>query len=411
MNSQEKPSNALVPVQESEKSPVAVTPKTSYWGRVAIRYTWIWRMLLILLLIFAALFMLLFSRAFTYDSVFCFFRDLQAVSSFVSSDYGTVTSTYTAGDQTVLSYRGGIAFINSGGVEIYSPDGERLLNAERPMQNPRAMASRKYLVAYDNGGTSFVVTNSYAELFRGETEFPILGVCVSDSGHFALITSSDQVLSQVLLYDNNFNLIQRFQRASATVDVSLADNGKRIAILGANAAQGTVASKLDIFQLGDTNAEVSHLFQNEIPLSVGFTGNRNVMVLTNKAVRCCDTDQEIRMEMPTNGTPVGFTVNDYGALLVLETDKITGTHRVLAFEKKGDVLYDGSLDADIHALALGDEELFLLTKDQVIRLDANSGESTAKAIGEGAIGLFVVDDRQVRICYPAKADILLFENT
>ena len=39
--------------------------------------TLIWRVLLVALLLFSVMFILLFSRAFTYDSLFCFFKDLQ----------------------------------------------------------------------------------------------------------------------------------------------------------------------------------------------------------------------------------------------------------------------------------------------------------------------------------------------
>ncbi|MBE6691562.1 MAG: hypothetical protein E7590_09870 [Ruminococcaceae bacterium] len=409
MHSEEK-NNAVVPAAPSENMPVPV--KSGYWGRMAERYTWLWRILLIFLLVFSALFILLFSRAFTYDSIFCFFRDLRSVSSFVTSEQSAVTASFTEGDQTVLSYRGGIAFVNSHGVEIYSPTGERLLNAERTMKQPRAVASRKYLVAYDNGGTSFVITNSYAELYRGETEFPIFGAAVSDSGHFALITAAGETLSQVLLYDNNFNLIQRFGRASATVSVSLSDNGKRIAILGANATEGTVGTKLDIYRLGEADrTDVTMTFAGEIPLSVSFTNNRYAAVLTNKMLRCCDMNGELECEIAQSGAPVAFTANENGALLVTETDKISGTYRVLALDKRGDTVYDGEMNTDIHAVALGDEELFLLTKDQVLRIDPDDGDAIAKTVEEGANGLFVTDAGGVRVCYPAKAEYLFFEKT
>ena len=407
MNPQENKTTALVAV-EGERLPVP--KKTSYWARISARYTLIWRVLLVALLLFSVMFILLFSRAFTYDSLFCFFKDLQTVSSFVPSDYDTVSTTYEEGEYTALSYRGGIAFVNKGGVEVYSPDGKRLLDVDVPFRYPRAVASRKYLVAFDCGGTTFSVTNSYTELFRGETDFPIYGAEVSDSGHFALITASNDVLSQVLLYDNNFNLIQRFQRASATVGVSVSDNGKQIALIGVAATAGTAKTVVDVYQLGKTAPDQSLSWAEEIPLSVGFTNNRHLMILTDKAMRFCDLDGRIESETVLDGMPIAYAVGGEGAALVLETEKINATHRVLVLDKRGELLYDGSFDRDVSAVALGKEEVFLLTGNEAVRIDIDKQQQqTAITIENGATGLFAVDDGQIRVVYPAKVEYLSFE--
>ena len=406
MNPEQKQTSALIAV-EGERLP---EPKrTSYWARVAARYTLVWRVLLVVLVLFSVIFMLLFSRAFTYDSLFCFFKDLQTVNSFVLSDYSTVSTTYEEGDHTALAYRGGIAFINTGGIEVYSPDGRRLLNVDLSLRSPRAVASRKYLVAFDSGGTTFSVTNSYTELFRGETDFPIYGAEVSDSGHFALITASDEVLSQVLLYDNNFNLIQRFQRASATVGVSVSDNGKQIALLGVAATQGTARTVFDMYQLGKSAPDHSLTFEQELPLSVGFTNNRHLTVLTDKALRSCDLDGEIEAQTPLDGTPIVFTANNEGTALVLETERIDATHRVIVLDKRGALLYDGTLDRDVSAVTLGADEVFLLVGNEVLRIDMDKQQQTAIAVESGATGLFTVDSGRIRVVYPAKVEYFSFE--
>ena len=410
MNHEGQQSTALVAVDTSNESrlPEAVEKPQSYWGRISARYTAIWKGLLLVLLLFAVLFMLLFSRAFTYDSLFCFFKDLQAVSSFVHSDYTTVYATYEAGDYTALLYRGGIAFVNCGGIEVYSPDGQRLLDVSKAMKHPRATASRKYLVAYDQGGTSFSVTNSYAELFSGETEYPIYGAVVADTGHFALITASEQALSQVLLYDNNFNLIQRFQRASATVGVSVSQNGKRIALLGATADEGSVYSVVDIYRLGTTEPESRTTFTGEIPLALQFTDNKNYAVLTDTALRCMDVNGKIRSEKHYVGDVVGFIANENGALLAIETDAIGAQNRVLSLDDNGDVTYDALFVGDIRALELGEKEIFLLSEVGVTHIRTETDIAVTLAVEEGATDLFAVEQGEIRVVYPAKAEYLTF---
>lgn len=405
MSLEKETSTALIAVDEAKEQ---TSSKNAYWGHVASYYTVLWRILLISLLLFAVLFMLLFSRAFTYDSVFCFFKDLQAVSAFIPSDYDAVYTTYEEGEYTSLSYRGGVAFVNCGGIEVYSPNGKRLLDIDLELKNPRAVASRKYLVAYENGGTCFSVTNSYAELYRGETDFPIYGVEVSDSGYFALITASEETLSQVLLYDNNFNLIQRFRRASATVDVSLADNGKRIALLGAGAEEGTVHGQLDVFELGESDAELTRYYKEEFPLAVDFTDNRNLMLLTDRNLRCLTIDGKSNAELALEGKTIAYTANENGALLVLETDNITAANRLIVWNKRGNTQYDNAFVGNVTSIALGDKEFFLLSGERVIHVDTDRAGQTELTASEGATALYIVDDGAVRVVYPAKTEYLAF---
>ena len=254
------------------------------------------------------------------------------------------------------------------------------------------------------------MTNSYAELYRGETEYPILGVEIADSGHFALITSSNEELSQVLLYDNNFNLIQRFRRASATVDVGFSENGKRIALLGVSAKEGTAYTQLDVFALGESEPMLSlPVFAGEFPLSVGFTSGRTFAVLTDRGVRCYGTDGKLYNEILLDRVPTTFEINENGVLLTLQTDEFTATYRVLALDKRGNAVYDGNVQGNVTTAVLGEKEIFLLLGERVLRVDVASAAMTEQTVGAGATDLYIVQNGAVRVIYPAKAEYLSFK--
>ena len=407
MKEQEKKETALVP--RGEQALVATEgKKDSYWGKVATRYTLAMRLFVVVLILFVVLFMALFSRAFTYDSLFCFFKDLKMISAFVPSDYQTVTSTYVEGEQTVLSYRGGIAFVNPAGVEIYSPDGRRLLDVSRELKNPRAAASRKYLVAYDHGGKTFTVTNSYAELFHGETEQPIFGLAVSDSGHFALITGSDTALATVLLYDNNFNLIHRYTRASATVGVTISGNGKWITMLELFTENGQVGTKAEMFRVGEEESELTLLFEDEMPLSVAFTNDRYFALLTDKNVRFYHINGECEGAHPLSHAPVAFDVSEDGAVLAMKRDAAGNSHTLIAFDKKGRVQYQTDFSGDVLSLSHTKDAFYILTPEAVHEIQIESQEKTSVEIERGATAIFTVDRRALRVVYSAKAAYISF---
>ena len=404
-----KGSNALTTTGTGSAVVPAEKKKKSAWARIATRYGAAWRLLLIATLLFAILFVLLFSRSFTYDSVLCFFEDLQAAAHYYPGDYATVYATFAEGESAALSYRGGIAFVNTAGIEVYSPNGARSLNVAHRMETPRALASRKYLLAFDHGKNEFVVTNSYAELYRGSTERPILGASVADDGHFALITVGASTLSEVLVFDNNFNLVARFSRASATVGVSISDNGRTIAILGATAEQGGVRGVVDVFAMGETEPEASLSLEGEMPLAVSFTDNNSFTVLTDRQLLTYRQDGTLRAEHAVEGDIVAFSSSEEGTLLVTSTSTTSAVHRVLLLDERGKIRYAGELSGDVFAVAQGKDEVFFLHADSVMRLDVKEESKTHLAIEKGATGLIAAGEGAVRVTYPAKAQHLSFE--
>ena len=160
------------------------------------------------------------------------------------------------------------------------------------------------------------------------------------------------------------------------------------------------------------SAEASFTFSGEMPLAIEFTTDRNVVVLTDKALRACDINGKVRSELNTGkGTSVAFDVGDRGAVLAQETDPVTGLYRVLAVDKRGAVLYDGAFDSDVLAVAMGNDEIFFLTPDHVCRVDTDTGEVTKQQVSEGATDIFCVGDGQVRVCYTAKAEMIFFKQS
>ena len=137
-------SKALVPVARAEAG-------SGYWARTAGAYTLTFRAFLIALPLFVIVFMALCAQAFTKNSIYSFGMDLRSVASFVPSDYHDVSYTYVEGERVVCAYRDGVAVATSDGIEVYSPDGARLLNVPEEWSAPRMSASQKYLVGYDFG--------------------------------------------------------------------------------------------------------------------------------------------------------------------------------------------------------------------------------------------------------------------
>lgn len=397
-----KQETALVPFGAS-------VPKSGYWKRVSNAYLFVFRALLFVLPLFVIVFMAICAQAFTKNSVFGFGNDLLSVSSFLSSDYQTVYYTYEPGEKEVLSYRDGVAVVTTQGIEVYSPDGERLLNKSMSFTTPRAVASAKYLVAFDFGTTSFVITNGYTVLFEGNTEFPILGANVADTGHFALITASDTHLSQVLLYDANFNLVQRFSRSSATTDVCISSNGKYVAFCALTSENGGSQSIVELYRIGAKKPAFSKKCEG-LAMALSFTDTSALALVTARAgyVLDLDGDQQAFLDFGGNSL-VSYDINENGCVFLLDTDSVHPESRVLACDKEGVLLCDQVLNADLFDVAMGAKQVLLLGNESLWRVETEKGGTDTLAVQAGASGILLTDEGQLRLVYAGAAEYVKFD--
>ena len=396
------------PAPAEKRGLPAAAPAPDYWGRASGAYRTLFRILLIVLPIFIVLFVIVCAGAFSYDSVLGFLRDIRSASSFVPAEYRTVTYSYEEGDYTVLPLGGGVAAVNGGGIEIYSPDGTRLLDVPEELRAPRAVSSGKRLLVYDFGGTGFTVTDAYAKLHGGSADFPICLAAIGESGRFALVTTSDEHLSQVVVYDANFNLIQRFGRASATTGVALSDNGRYVALAGILAEEGKARSVFELYRVGATEPTFSCRLDEENALALAFTDDRHVALLTDRALRVYGTDGKTLQEIALEGAPAAFAANGDGCVLAVREDAFSALYRVIVLNKKGKITYNDNYTGDIGAVALCEGYAFLLEGETVARVTLKDGQIGKGAIAPGATGLFAIDGARVRVIYAGEALYYVF---
>ncbi len=380
-------------------------PPPGYWASVSAKYTFASRFLIVALVLFICLFALLSGNTFSYQGFFYFGRDLTALASLAEDQNQPIYYTYGKDAAIALPFHGGVANVHSTGVEIYDAAGKNLLSVKAGFKAPAAVSSRSYLLAYDRGGTDFSISNSYAELYRGTAEFPIYGAHASDAGYFMLITASDHNLSQVLLYDANFSLIQRFNRASATIAAKISPSGRYTVLLGTT-AQGGV---LDIYRVGDTEPVLTRTFVGEMPLDVDFTSGLVLTLVTDQAVRAIHVDGRLYNTHDTKVFAPAKAVFVDGCSAVLFKTESGVKDEVVIFDKKGKALTHITMHAPIRTITLGEDLLWAVGYEKVMVYDLNGSMVSLFDISADAIGLATYDRASAYVFYPAKAERLTVE--
>ena len=149
-------------------------------------------------------------------------------------------------------------------------------------------------------------------------------------------------------------------------------------------------------------------FENEMPLALE-SAAKSTFLLTDRALRACDSKGTVLTETEYQGTVVDFTVNENGALLVLESDAVTATNRLLAFNSDGELVLDGTHVGDVCAAALSKTSVFLLGNGCVTAILLEDQTAQTVEVEAQAKDILVTGDRALRVIYPAKAVYVNFE--
>ena len=233
---------------------------------------------------FVALSILSNTNLITYQNFYHFFQDLNASAERVDIFTHDSVSYSTNEEQSFTLYRKGLAVAGNTGVTIFSATGRQLVSHGIQYNAPVAVGSGKYLLVYERGGKQYSLYNANTQMHTGETEYPITGAAVSDSGMYALISSASDANSAVYLYNNRFALINIYKKGGNVLDAAISADGRRIALLTAVPSSGGVSTSVMLAEPGKGTAIAEKTIAPSVGLQCEFTESGKLMALCTTGV-------------------------------------------------------------------------------------------------------------------------------
>ena len=347
----------------------------------------------------------------TYQNFYYFFQDLNASAERVDIFEGDSLSYATDEEQDFVLYRGGLAVAGNTSVTVFSATGRQLLSMAVQYRHPTAVGAGKYLLVYEMGGKQYSLYNSTAKLFEGSTEYPISGAAVSDSGMYALITSAERSTSSVSLYNNRFQLINRYNKSGYVTDVAIDAQGKHVALLTAKTRDGAVVTSLTLAVPGEGEERANVELGASTGLSCEFTDSGLVSVLLRDRVVFADRDGSIKSQYAFDGKqPARASLGRDGAALVLKKNLVSAKNIVIVFDKNGKIVYNEAVSKEIEQIDRAGNAVYAMTEEGILRIDLGNGEKELYACQTADRTLLALGEEEALCCSPQKAVFLSFQN-
>ena len=345
----------------------------------------------------------------TYQNFYHFFQDLNASAERVDIFSHDSLSYPTDEEQSFTLYRKGLAVAGNTSVTIFSATGRQLVSHGIQYNDPVAVGSGKYLLVYERGGRQYSLYNANTQMHAGETEYPILGAAISDSGMYAIISSASDANSAVYLYNNRFALINIYKKGGNVLDVAISSDGSRVAILTVIPNEGGVSTSVMLAEPGKGTAIAENIVASSMGVRCHFTESGKLVALCTTGVAYLSAEGRVEFFYDFEGKiPTTADLSEDGVAVCLKKTEISEKNIIIIFDKSGKIVYNDVIPQSIDSLVYREGTLFWTDHAGVSRLNVASGEIDFEEYETDGKKLLVLDSKEILLCSPQKAVYITF---
>ncbi len=385
--------------------------RNEYYESVSVRFGYAQVVLFVSLFVFIVLSFLSNTELITYRNFYYFFKDLNASAERVDLTDADHVTYSTNEEQSFALYRNGLAVAGNRSVTIFSATGRQTVSKLIDhYRHPIAVGSGKYLLVYESGGTRYSVYNFYNQIYAGSTDHPIQFATVSDCGTYALVTSSESYTSVVSLYNDRFELLNRYHKNAYVMDVDINEKGTALAILSSTVSGGAFASELEIYEMKKPTEGSKVSLGTSIGIDCQFSDGSNLIALCGSGIYFLKHDGSLQNRYSFEGKSLRCAdLTQNGAAICLDGTGISEKNTVISFDKTGNMLYNKTVPEAADQIAQSGETVYVLFSGGIRQISSqkNKEDRVLQTNTEERV-LLAVNENEILLCSPQKAVYFYF---
>ena len=389
---------------QDKKDLCGIPEEENYFSSLAKKYKKVSRVIYVMLATVFAVTLVFNSRLLTYTNFNYLFRDINAAAEAAGDNYNSIS--YTNDDARVVeNFRGGVITVSSSDVAIYTATGRRTMFQSESFVSPQIATSKKYAVAYEQGGKKFCVYNSFARVGGEILKYPISCVAVSDNGWFAVVSKDADHSSVVYLYDDDMALRATYPFSSATVFmVSLNENGNKIAIFKTETAIDKFSTSVMVSEVGKATSIFDLKISDGVVCGGGFSESGKLQLVATDGYYLIDSSNGNILAHTEFDLPLSrVSVTADGCAVALQNNAGAVKNTILAFDKNGKMIYDADIDGGILDLEYFDGYVFINQGSSLSKITLKNKNVSKTNIFENGTDIIVYDAGNILLCCQTKA--------
>ncbi len=282
-------------------------------------------------------------------------------------------------------------------LSAYNNSGKEILSIAHGYANPYMSTSETRALIFDQGGTQLCVYNLKNQTNNLVSEDKIITADISRSGTYAVVTHSKSYASTVTVYDKNSKVIYTWNSAVELVNsVTVAPNGKQIAVGTINVKNGQYESKLLILDFDSADAKYTTALATDTPILLD-SNNTGVSVICEKSYYFIRWNNNEKSEIKSEYSIDKYRKSGNRMLLVLNHEGNKNENIIMLLSSSGKKLNEFKLDGAVTDIEPKGNHVYCLSDSNVLLLDKN-GEILRKGSSDyGAVRLKVLNTNTVAV--------------
>ena len=298
----------------------------------------------------------------------------------------------------------GLAVCGSSWLSIYSATGRLTCSESFNYKNPRMASSDKFVLIYNSSDYEYSLYNSFGRVYYEKIDQVIRGGAISDSGYYALITSSEQYNTAVELYDDTFSLIFRFNKTGFVVDVDINDEFLLITSVS-ESTDNSYETEIQVFDIIAKQMVFTQSASDNFPMECRIL-NGGFAVIGNNYASFYDFDGYEENRYAYNGKSLyNLSLKRDSAVILFKNDSADSEYLSVVLDETGEILYEYRLTAKVYALEVCGEWSYYLTDAAIVYTNGNIMKEIQVADISEDDTLLSFDDNLVYVCTATKAPL------
>ncbi len=385
-------------------------PSIPYYENLATRLSFVRVVLYMVLLVFVVVTVASNHTLITYDNLYFLAKDISAATLTAQSEVDYINYPISSGDADFATYRGGLVIAGCEVVTALSGSGRQTLSVNVEYAEPAVRASEKYFLTFGRGERSFAVYNSFVQVHREETDFPVYDAAVADDGTFAVVTRSRDYTSEVIIYSSDMEPLANYHLGGYVTGLSMAPDGSSLGVVSAEATGGAWETRITLIRLGSRISERSASVPNAFGATCGFVTNERFAVILDDRLMMFKNDATVVGEVMFDGNGPTLTAIGGGrvAVLVPSTSDL-GEETLTVYDRNARRDFSVTI-GETHpirraggatALILGKNTLYVHAGDSLFAVAVRGLSETT--VSRDTLTILPRDDAELYICTPAYA--------
>lgn len=267
----------------------------------------------------------------------------------------------------VKIYKDGIVRITSNNLVIWDNAGTQFQNVLTGFSNPALVTSKKYVLAYDRGGTRLIITDSFSVLFDKVFDDNIISVSINDDGYFVVITESEAYKNKLIVYNSSFKEIYKINSLNRyIISADLTEDNKAVAVSSLYIKNSNVIPQINYYKLTDTESVWSKDFDENIAVFVKTKSDGSICALFEWGICILDSNGKEKYNYKfENKILQKYHIDNDKYNIAVVSESISGNSEISVFSNSGHKVCNLETDFEVISVDVCNDKIALLSRENL----------------------------------------------